>query len=249
MQRDDSPALDACPLFFFFEQMLFHPDSFGADAILNQADLIPLPVTFVQPLDGGAGKGRTLETKINPLAGDAIFDLAFPAMFGLAGVLSATTEAGLLFFEMHVADGAGDSAWSEHVRWDFDICFHQALFALSSASYCFRYFGSCSFAIKRLYPRQERIVLFCLIQRHHGLNHVPSQQVVVFFISAIHESLFEMLQHLFTVGLVRRRYFPDVLDALPRSDELVIFGVDEQTVKRASQVDFQHRSLPGCTTS
>ncbi len=124
MQRDDSPALDARPLFFFFEQMLFHANSFGADTILDQADLIPLPVTFIQPLDGCAGKCRALETKINPLADSTIFDLALPAMFGLAGILSATTETGLLFAKMHIADRAGDSAWSEHVRWDFGVCFH-----------------------------------------------------------------------------------------------------------------------------
>jgi hypothetical protein len=50
------PQLDARPLLFFFEQMFFHTHSFGADAILDQADLIPLPVAFVQPLDGGTGK-------------------------------------------------------------------------------------------------------------------------------------------------------------------------------------------------
>ena len=83
--------MGARPLFFFFVQMLFHPGSFGADAILDQADLIPLPVTFVQSLDGSAGKCRTLETKINPLTGGTVLDLAFPAMFGLAGVPSTTT--------------------------------------------------------------------------------------------------------------------------------------------------------------
>ena len=126
MQRDDSPALDTRPLFFFFEQMLFHPNSFCADAILDQADLIPLPVTFVQPLDGGAGKRRTLKAKSNPLTGGTIPDLALPAMFGLAGILSAATEAGLLLAEMHIADGAGDSARSEHVCWDFGVCLHYA---------------------------------------------------------------------------------------------------------------------------
>jgi hypothetical protein len=124
MQRDDSPALGARPLFFFFEQMLFHADSFSADAILDQADLIPLPVAFVQPLDGDTGKRCTLEAKINPLADSTIFDLALPAMLGLAGVLSAATEAGLLLAEMHIADRTGDSARSEHIRWDFGVCFH-----------------------------------------------------------------------------------------------------------------------------
>ena len=105
--------------------MLFQPDSFSADAILNQADLIPLPVTFVQPLDGGAGKRGTLETQINPLAGGTVLDLALPAMFGLAGILSATAEAGILFLKMHIADRAGDSAWSQHVRWGFSEHFHE----------------------------------------------------------------------------------------------------------------------------
>jgi len=83
-----------------------------------------LPVTFVEPFDGGAGKRRTLEAKSNSLAGNAIFDLTLPAMLGLAGILSATAETGLLLAEMHVADRAGDSAWSEHVRWDFSVCLH-----------------------------------------------------------------------------------------------------------------------------
>ena len=77
MQGHDAPALGARPLFFFFEQMLFHADSFGADAIPDQTDLIPLSVTFVQPLDGDTGKDRALETKIKSLAGYTIFDLAF----------------------------------------------------------------------------------------------------------------------------------------------------------------------------
>jgi hypothetical protein len=110
--------LGARPLFFFFEQMLFHSNSFGANAVLDQADFVFLPVAFVQPLDGGAGKCWAFETKIKSLTGDAIFDLALPAMFGVAGVLSVTAEAGLLFSEMHIANRAGDSAWSEHVRWD-----------------------------------------------------------------------------------------------------------------------------------
>jgi hypothetical protein len=119
--------LGARPLFFFFEQMLFHPHGFDADAILDQADLIPLPVAFVQPLDGDAGKRGTLETKINPLTGGTVLDLAFPAMFGLAGVLSAATQAGFLFLEMHIADSAGDSARSQHVHWDFCEHFHKRI--------------------------------------------------------------------------------------------------------------------------
>ncbi len=124
MQGYDSPALGTCPLFFFFEQMLLHADSFGMDAILDQADLIPLYVTFVQPFDGCAGEGGALEAKINSLADGAVFDFALPAMFGLAGILSAATEAGLLLAEIHIADRTGDSARSQHVRWDFGVCFH-----------------------------------------------------------------------------------------------------------------------------
>jgi len=124
VQGDDSLALYACPLFFFFEQMLFHADSFDADAVFDQADLIPLPVAFVEPLDGGTGKRRTLEAKINSLTGNAVFDLTLPAMFGLADILSVAAEAGLLFSQVHIADGAGDSAGSQHVRWDFSVCLH-----------------------------------------------------------------------------------------------------------------------------
>jgi hypothetical protein len=124
MQGDDSAALGARPLFFFFKQMLFYADSFDMDAILDQADLIPLPVTFVQPLDGRAGKCRTFETKNNSLTGGAVFDFALPAMFGLAGILSAATEAGLLLAERHIADRTGDSAGSQHVRWNCGDYFH-----------------------------------------------------------------------------------------------------------------------------
>lgn len=118
MQRDDSPTLGACPLCVFFEQMLFHANSFGANAVLDQTNLIPLPVALIEPLDDGAGELWTLETKIDLLSRDTIFDLALPTMIGLASSLSATTEAGLLLAEMYVADGAGDSAWSQHVLCD-----------------------------------------------------------------------------------------------------------------------------------
>jgi hypothetical protein len=95
--------------------MLFSADGFDADAILDQADPVPLPVAFIEALDRGAGKRRTLKAKINFIAGSAVFYLALPAMFRFAGILSAAAETGLFFLEMNVADGAGHPAWSEHV--------------------------------------------------------------------------------------------------------------------------------------
>ena len=127
MQGNDALAVGACPLFFFFEQMSFRADGFDANAIVDQTDLVPLPVTFVEALDGRTGKRRTLEAKINSMTGDTVFYLALSAMFGLAGVLSATTEAGLLLAEMHIADSAGDSTGSQHVRWD-GYYFHGVIF-------------------------------------------------------------------------------------------------------------------------
>jgi hypothetical protein len=56
MQGDDAPAMRARPLFFFFEQMLSCTNGFDSNGIVDQADLIPLPVTFIKALDGHTGK-------------------------------------------------------------------------------------------------------------------------------------------------------------------------------------------------
>lgn len=107
--------------------MLNCADSLDSESILDQTDLISLLVTFVQPLDDGAGKGWALEAKINPLTGGTVFDLALPAMFGLAGILSATAKAGLLLAEIYVANHTGDSAWGQHCCGDFCEHFHKRI--------------------------------------------------------------------------------------------------------------------------
>ena len=123
MQRDDAPAICACPLFLFFEQMLFCSHSFGADTILDQVDMVSQPVTFINPLNGGAGKGRTLAAIIESLTHGTFFDFAFPAMFRLVDILSPASRAGFLLSELRIANGAGDSTGSQHVRWNFDYYF------------------------------------------------------------------------------------------------------------------------------
>jgi hypothetical protein len=107
--------------------MLFRTDGFDTNGIVDQTDLVALPVAFVETLNARARKGWTLEAKINSLAGGTVLDFALPTMFGLAGVLSATAETGFLLLEMHVADSTGDSAWSQHRCRDFCDHFHKRI--------------------------------------------------------------------------------------------------------------------------
>jgi len=104
--------------------MLFCPGGFDANGIVDQADLVSLSIAFVEALDGHAGKGEALEAKIKPLAGYTVFYFAFPAMFRLAGILPAASRTGLLFFQMHITDGAVHPAGRQHGCGDFCVCFH-----------------------------------------------------------------------------------------------------------------------------
>ena len=94
--------------------MLLCAHCFDTNRIVNQADLVSLPIAFVEPLDDCAGKGGTLEAKINPLIGGTVFYFAFSAMFRLAGILPAASQARLFFFQMHIADRTGDPAGCQH---------------------------------------------------------------------------------------------------------------------------------------
>ncbi len=140
----------AGPLLFFFTKMLSGSNSFDTHGIVNQADQISLPITFIEPLDGRAGKSRALKTKIKPLTDCTVFDLAFPAMVRFAGILAAAPQAGFLFFQMHITDRTGNPAGRQHGREYIGVHLHDwvTMFPyLSRASYCFRYFISFSFAI------------------------------------------------------------------------------------------------------
>lgn len=94
--------------------MLLCPSGFDANGIVDQADLVSLSIAFVEALDDRAGKGGTLEAKIEPLIDCTVFYFTFPAMFRLAGILPAAPQTGLLFFQMHITDGAVHPAGRQH---------------------------------------------------------------------------------------------------------------------------------------
>lgn len=96
VQRYHAATLSAGPLFSFFTQILLRANGFQPDGIGDQADLISLPVAFIQALDCNTGEGCTIKTKINALPQRAIFDLALAAMFRFGVILSAASQAGLL---------------------------------------------------------------------------------------------------------------------------------------------------------
>ena len=123
MQRDDTPARGACPLFFFFKQMFFPPHRFGADAVLDQADFVFQPVPLINLLDEGAWKGSALEAESNTPIGGAGFDFASVAISRLGRFLSVAAWTGLLLANMGIAGGASDSARSQH-GWGNGCCFH-----------------------------------------------------------------------------------------------------------------------------
>jgi hypothetical protein len=105
MQGDDASAMRAGPLLLFFEEMLSCPNGLDTDGTFDQADLVSLPVTFIQALDGCTGKCRTLEAEINPFVVCTVFYFTFPAMLRLAGILPAAAQTRLLFFQMYITDG------------------------------------------------------------------------------------------------------------------------------------------------
>jgi hypothetical protein len=152
MQGDDASAMRTSPPFFFFTKVLPGARGFDAQGIVNQTDLIPLPVAFIETFDDCTGKRRALEAKLKSLTGRTVFDFTFPAVLRLAGVLPAAAQTRLLLFQVHIADRAGDPAGRQHIRRDSGIHFHDTFtmfpdLALSKDSYCLRYFISSSFAI------------------------------------------------------------------------------------------------------
>jgi len=94
--------------------MLFYADSFDANGIVDQTDLISLPITFVEALDGSTGKRRALEAKINTIAGRAVFNFAFPAMFRFTGILSAAPQTRLFLSQMQMTDCTCHPTWRQH---------------------------------------------------------------------------------------------------------------------------------------
>jgi hypothetical protein len=50
----------ACPLLFFFKQMLFRPNGFDANCVFDQADLIPLVEAVYLPALGIRGSATSV---------------------------------------------------------------------------------------------------------------------------------------------------------------------------------------------
>jgi hypothetical protein len=93
VQGDDPATFGASPLFFFLAQVLFHPYRFGADSVLDQADVVSQPVAFINLFDKGAGKRFALETEGNSPAFGAGFDFTAVAIPGFGGYVSITARA------------------------------------------------------------------------------------------------------------------------------------------------------------
>ena len=105
--------------------MLFRTDGFDANGIVDQTDLVALPVAFVETLNTRARKGWTLEAKIKSAADGAIFYVAFPAMVWLVLILSVTSQTGLFISEMYITNCTGHPTRSEHCCGDFCEHFHK----------------------------------------------------------------------------------------------------------------------------
>jgi len=53
MQRYNPPTINAHPLFSLFTQVLLRTDALSSKGIVNQADLISLPIAFIKTFDYG----------------------------------------------------------------------------------------------------------------------------------------------------------------------------------------------------
>ena len=95
MQRYDTAAISACPLFSFFTQILLCSNGLESHGIVNQTYLISLPIAFVETLDYGTGESRTVKTKVNALPQRTGFYFTFLAMFRFRIILSPTSQTRL----------------------------------------------------------------------------------------------------------------------------------------------------------
>jgi len=93
VQGDNPAAIGARPFFFFLAQMLFQPRRFGAESVLDQADVVSQSVAFINLFDKGAGKRFALETEGNSPTLGAGFDFAAVTIPGLGGFVPITARA------------------------------------------------------------------------------------------------------------------------------------------------------------
>jgi hypothetical protein len=97
MQRDDTSASKANPFLFFCAQILLCAKRFAPDGILNQADLVAQPVTFVHALENCTRKGQTIRAEIKAFCLGAILERAFSTMFRFGINLPLTALARIFF--------------------------------------------------------------------------------------------------------------------------------------------------------
>jgi len=116
MQGYDASTVRTGPLLFFFKKMLPCTNSFNTNAIVDQTDLVSLPVAFIEPPDVRAGKSGAFEAEIKSPCTCTIFELAFPAMFRFGFLQTATALAGLFLFQIYITNRARDSTRRQHGR-------------------------------------------------------------------------------------------------------------------------------------
>jgi hypothetical protein len=95
MQRYDAATLRAGPFFSFFTQISLGSHCPEPQGILNETDLITLPVALIQALECGAGEGGAAVAEVEALPQRASLDFALPAMFRLGVILPPAALARL----------------------------------------------------------------------------------------------------------------------------------------------------------
>jgi hypothetical protein len=103
---------------------LYCADGFYSISILNQADLISLPITFIEAFEHQTWKRWAIEAKTNVVLENTIFEFTLPAMFRFGNILSIATEARFFGFQMDIADSAIYPTRGQHGCRDFFGHFH-----------------------------------------------------------------------------------------------------------------------------
>jgi hypothetical protein len=113
MQGNNPSTLCTGPFLFFFQEILFCAHGLYTNGVLDQTDLISLPIAFIQPLDDTTGKGCAFKAEVNAAAGSTVSNVALPAMVRLASFLPSAALTSLLFLEMHIANHAIHPTWRQ----------------------------------------------------------------------------------------------------------------------------------------
>lgn len=126
MQGDDAPTISAGPFLSVFTQNLLGSHCLEPQGILNETDLIALPVAFIQALERGAGEGGAAITKVKALPQSTSLDFALPAMFGFGVILPPAAPARLFLLQVGVAHRAVHATRSQQRCGGFFSHFHRS---------------------------------------------------------------------------------------------------------------------------